>query len=255
MNFVAKDSIVREIWGSSDTLLFIFAGAAAEFSLNKSVDWLYFTGKLPKDPIGRLFSTVNYSQKILFSDEETALRTIDRMVEVHGHVESARGMKIPEWAFWDVLYMLIYYSIAAFELLHRKLSPEEKEEVFDVFYRLGQRMKLKALSNTYSDWLISRKEHLESNLVKSDLSIDLYGQYKRSLGLLRYWLLLEAQKAMMPTSVRALLGFAKPISIFPMIAAYRVTKFLSLSNYLLKMLLPAVYTQRIMDLNTPKIKG
>lgn len=53
--FVAENSIVRQIWGRSDTVLFIFAGAAAEFALNKSVDWLYFTGRLPADPIGRLF--------------------------------------------------------------------------------------------------------------------------------------------------------------------------------------------------------
>ncbi|MFN5477681.1 MAG: hypothetical protein ACK484_13915 [Sphingobacteriales bacterium] len=57
--FTPQDSIVRRIWGKSDTVLFIFAGAAAEFALNKAVDWLYFTGKLPSDPIGRLFSTVS----------------------------------------------------------------------------------------------------------------------------------------------------------------------------------------------------
>ena len=65
--FVEKDSIVREIWGKSDTVLFIFAGASAEFALNKSVDWLYFTGKLPSDPLGRLFSTVKYAKSIVFS--------------------------------------------------------------------------------------------------------------------------------------------------------------------------------------------
>ena len=48
--FVAQNSIVRRIWGTSDTVLFIFAGAAAEFALNKAVDWLYFTGRLPADP-------------------------------------------------------------------------------------------------------------------------------------------------------------------------------------------------------------
>ena len=52
-NFVKKDSIIREIWGKSDTVLLIFAGAAAEFALNRAVDWLYFTGKLPADPLGR----------------------------------------------------------------------------------------------------------------------------------------------------------------------------------------------------------
>ena len=47
--------VVRQIWVKSDTVLFIFAGAAAEFALNKAVDWLYFTGRLPTDPFGRLF--------------------------------------------------------------------------------------------------------------------------------------------------------------------------------------------------------
>jgi hypothetical protein len=70
--FVKKDSIVREIWGKSDTILLIFAGAAAEFALSKAVDWLYFTGKLPADPIGRLFSTVTYAQRIVFSKEKEA---------------------------------------------------------------------------------------------------------------------------------------------------------------------------------------
>ena len=31
-NFVQENSIVRELWGKSDTILFIFAGAAAEFA-------------------------------------------------------------------------------------------------------------------------------------------------------------------------------------------------------------------------------
>jgi hypothetical protein len=60
--FVDKQSVVRQIWGKTDTILFIFAGASAEFALNKAVDWLYFTGKLPADPPGRLFSTVSYAK-------------------------------------------------------------------------------------------------------------------------------------------------------------------------------------------------
>ena len=52
--FVEKGSIVREIWGKGDTILFIFAGASAEFALNKAVDWLYFTGKfVEKNPGGQ----------------------------------------------------------------------------------------------------------------------------------------------------------------------------------------------------------
>src|SRR5438270_7673580 len=112
MLFVSKDSVVRKIWGRADTVLFIFAGSAAEFALNKAVDWLYFTGRLPADPIGRLFSTVSYAHRIIFSDLDGANRAIDKITSIHSAVESARGTKIPDWAYRDVLFMLIHYSIA-----------------------------------------------------------------------------------------------------------------------------------------------
>src|SRR3954469_18271313 len=103
--FVRHDSIVRKIWGKSDTILFIFAGASAEFALNKAVDWLYFTGKLPADPIGRLFSTVCYAQQIVFSSIEDANKAIDRITAIHSTVEKNRQSTIPDWAYRDVLYM------------------------------------------------------------------------------------------------------------------------------------------------------
>ena len=94
--FVAKHSIVRTIWGKADTVLFIFAGAAAEFALNKAVDWLYFTGKLPADPLARLFSTVEYARKIVYSRQADAERAIDAITAIHGAVEAKRGMAIPD---------------------------------------------------------------------------------------------------------------------------------------------------------------
>src|ERR1041384_7996090 len=109
--FVDKTSIVRQIWGKSDTILFIFAGASAEFALNKAVDWLYFTGRLPADPLGRLFSTVSYSRAIIFSEKHVALRAIDAMTAIHAGVEGKRAISIPDWAYRDVLFMLVDYSI------------------------------------------------------------------------------------------------------------------------------------------------
>ena len=49
-DFVDRRSIVRTIWGSPDLILLIFAGSAAEFALNRAVDWLFFTGNIPRDP-------------------------------------------------------------------------------------------------------------------------------------------------------------------------------------------------------------
>ncbi|MCH5687780.1 DUF2236 domain-containing protein [Niabella sp. W65] len=164
--FVKEGSVVRTIWGKSDTILFIFAGAAAEFALNKSVDWLYFTGKLPADPIGRLFSTVRYAREIVFSSKEDAFKAIDMITQIHKGVEKKRGYTIPDWAYRDVLFMLIYYSIAAYELLEHRLSDAEKEEVYDVFYRVGIRMDLKDLPSSYVEWLPVREAHLSDNLQK-----------------------------------------------------------------------------------------
>ena len=81
--FVAPGSIVRTIWGDADTILFVFAGSAAEFALNRAVDWLFYTGKLPADPLGRLFSTAGFAQDIAFADEATTRRSLDRIRAAH----------------------------------------------------------------------------------------------------------------------------------------------------------------------------
>lgn len=67
-------------------------------------------------------------------------------------VENNGGKAIPDWAYRDVMYILIY-SITFFEVLERKLSDEEKEEVYNVFYHFEMRMKLKYLSTHHSKCL------------------------------------------------------------------------------------------------------
>src|ERR1700741_4570638 len=192
--FVEENSVVRKIWGKSDTVLFIFAGASAEFALNKAVDWLYFTGKLPADPIGRLFSTVSYARRIVFSSTDEANKAIDTIRHIHTAVEKSRGFTIPDWAYRDVLFMLIYYSIASYELLEKKLSDEEKEEVYNVFYLMVSRMELKDLPLTYTEWLPARQAHLLEDLQRSKYTEDLFKQYKKHLGTMRFKVLIEAQK-------------------------------------------------------------
>lgn len=248
-NFVKENSIVREIWGKSDTILFIFAGAAAEFALNKSVDWLYFTGKLPNDPIGRLFSTVEYARKIVFTSMEDANNSIDTIRKIHTAVENKRGYKIPDWAYRDVLFMLIFYSISAFELLERKLSAEEKEEVYNVFYRVGARMGLKDLPKNYEAWLPVRDRHLQENLEKSDFTEDLFKQYNKHLGTMRFKILLESQKLVIPERVKNLLQFGDFSLISPAIPVYKIVKFMKLDGLLKSVLLPSEYKEQINRLN------
>lgn len=203
--FVAPGSVVRAIWGKADTVLFIFAGAAAEFALNKAVDWLYFTGQLPADPLARLFSTVEYARKIVFSEQAAAERAIDTIAAIHEGVEARRGKAIPAWAYRDVLFLLIDYSIRAFEVLERPLTTAEKEEIFDTFTRVGQRMGIPGLPASYAAWLPVREQHLAADLEYSRFTADLYRQYHKHLGGFRYWLLRHAQRLVVPAHVRQLL--------------------------------------------------
>jgi uncharacterized protein (DUF2236 family) len=213
--FVSEDSIVRKIWGRADTTLFIFAGSAAEFALNKAVDWLYFTGRLPADPLGRLFSTIVYSRQILFAEEQDAFKAIDKITAIHHTVEENRGSQIPDWAYRDVLFMLIDYSIRSFELLDRQLTDDEYAEIFDVFYRMGNRMQLTGLPQSFAHWKQMRREHLQDNLVYSHFTADLYLQYKKHLGWLRYVLLIQVQERLVPARVSSLLALKKSIWVVP----------------------------------------
>ena len=247
--FVEKNSIVREIWGKGDTVLFIFAGASAEFALNKAVDWLYFTGRLPADPLGRLFSTVSYARVIVFAEKQAALRAIDKMRSIHSAVEKARGTAIPDWAYRDVLFMLIHYSIASFEVLERKMTLKEKEDVFNVFYRLGDRMGLQGLPANFNEWLVMREEHLQNNLQKTNYTIDLYKQYRKHLGPLRYKLLKEGQVLVSPERVKSLLGLKKFSLLTPILGIYKLSRLVKLDWFMKSLVLPTEYKKQIKDLD------
>lgn len=247
--FTNQNSIVREIWGSSDSIMFIFAGSAAEFALNKAVDWLYFTGKLPADPLGRLFSTVAYARLIVFSEEDKANAVIDKMAHIHASVEAKRGAQIPDWAYRDVLFMLIDYSVRAYELLQRKLTGEERNEVFNTFYKVGKRMGLQGLPTSFETWLIMREQHLNENLLYSHYTTDLFKQYKKHLGAVRYFLLREGQALVAPKQVSRLLGFKQYSLLTPVLFVYKICRSIGLGWFLKSIVLPADYKAQIKALD------
>ena len=248
-NFVVSNSIVRKIWGDSDMILFIFAGAAAEFSLNKAVDWLYFTGKLPEDPLGRLFSTVSYANSIIFANENDANKAIDKISSIHKTIEDNRGASIPDWAYRDVLYMLIDYTIAAHELLETRLSLAHKKEVYNVFYRMGIRMGIKELPYTYTEWVTDRIKHINENLAVSKYTPHLFEQYKKNLGNFRYYIMLKVQSLLLPEEVRKLLKMKKGLSFYTIISLYKLLKMARLHNQIRSVLFPKKYKVEIQGLN------
>lgn len=248
-DFVAQRSIVRSIWGSSDLILLIFAGAAAEFALNRAVDWLFFTNRIPNDPIGRLFSTVRYAQEIVFADEAAAQQALERINAAHAAVESQRDARIPDWAYRDVLYMLIDYSERAYQTLRRPLTLVEKQDLYDVFYRVGMALHVTELPANYVEWRVDRRLHLERDLAYSQYTARLYESYRQQLGWWRYALVLQLQAALAPERVRQLLRL-EPAPLLPTaLRVYGLCGVGELRALVQWLLLPADYLEDVRRLD------
>lgn len=240
-DFVDTRSIVRTIWGNPDLVLLIFAGSAAEFALNRAVDWLFFTGKIPRDPIGRLFSTVRYAQEIVFVDEEKARRTLDRINAQHGSVERERGQAIPDWAYRDVLYMLIDYSQRSYSLLYRPLSNAQQDDLYNVFRRIGEALSIPELPETYAEWRMDRRRHLLRDLRYSRHTAMLFRQYRRHLGVWRYYLMLQVQASLVPDEVRDLLHLTSNKLMPSLVRTYGIVGEFNLQSVVHTLLIPPRY--------------
>ncbi|MCP9767104.1 DUF2236 domain-containing protein [Lacihabitans sp. LS3-19] len=247
-HFVDKKSIVREIWGETDYVLFIFGASAGEFALSKSVDWLFYTGKLPNDPIGRLFSTVAYAQKIIFEEKAKAEKTLTDMKNIHVNVENNRGYKIPNWAYQDVLFMLIDYTISAYELLNRTLLYHEKEDIYEVFKRVGEKMGIENLPEDFEEWEILRNQHLEENYAKSALSIQLFDAYKNHLGKLKFRILCEVQKLLLPWQLNVMIFQNQDSKISGILKIYKKVRKNWPFNKIKYLLIPKQYRNQLLSL-------
>lgn len=246
--FVKPDAIVRQIWSDADCILFIFGASSGEFALHKSVDWLFFTGKIPSDPIGRLFSTVIYAQKIIFEEKTKAEQTLQNLKNIHVGVETNRGFQIPNWAYQDVLYMLVQYSISSFELLHRALTTTEKEEIFEVFQKVGNKMGIAELPKDFEEWEIKRKHHLSENYQNSKFSTKLFEAYKTHLGGLRFKLLLYVQQRLLPTEIKNLAANFRTPNLNILLHCYKITKTYWPAHQLKYYLLPGKYREMLRNL-------
>src|SRR5262245_14479104 len=253
-DFVVRSSVVRRIWGDGDMVLLVFAGSAAEFALNRAVDWLFYTGKVPSDPIGRLFATASYAQQIVFADELTASCTLDRIRKIHLAVERQRGRSIPEWAHRDVLYMLIDYSERAHELLERPLTADEQGELYDVFYRVGTGLGIPGLPMAYDEWKADRERHLHSDLLNGDGTKALFAQYRKHLGPWRYQLLLRVQAILAPKHVRGLLQLKSAEWLRPTLRFYPILVRLGLRSMIQRLLMPSLHLDAARGLDHVSIR-
>jgi uncharacterized protein (DUF2236 family) len=229
--FAAHDSIIRRIWGDMDVIMLVFAGSAAEFGLNRAVDWLFVTGDLPRDPIGRFFSTASYARRIAFGSRQEAERAFASIRGAHTGVERQRGGRIPDWAHRDVLYMLIDHSERAFRALHRPLTASEQEDLYDVFRRIGEGLGIPQLPPNYAAWLTDRERHLENDLAVSEHTMALDRAYQRDVGAWRMLIVRQLQAVLAPRRVRELLGLPRRpwiryvLPIHPLVVKLRLRSF------------------------------
>jgi hypothetical protein len=145
--------------------------------------------------------------------------------------------------------MLIDYTIRSFELLERKMTEGEKVEVFEVFLRVGARMGLRGLPESYGAWERMREDHLEQNLVRGELTKDLYGRYEKSLGAFRYRILLGGQALLAPVRVRRLLSLKGGWWMAGVVFFYKVARVMKLDRVVKAVVLPRAYRAQVATLD------
>ena len=252
--FVRPGSIVRRIWSDVDLVLLVFAGAAAEFALNRAVDWLFFTGKLPADPLGRLFSTAAYAQRIALADRAGAERTLAAIRAAHAAVERERGAQIPDWAHRDVLYLLVDYSERAYASLYHPLNAAEQTELWGVFRRVGLGLGIAELPRHYADWQVDRERHLGRDLTYSEHTAALYASYRRHLGPWRYALLRQVQAVLVPEGVRCSLALPRRTWLRGLLPLYLALTGLGLRSALQRALIPPEHLAAVQSLERPDVR-
>jgi hypothetical protein len=178
-------TVAQRIWSDPTCLLLIFAGGSAEFAVHPNVDWLFFTGKLPGDPIGRFFSTIDYLRKMLVVSAEEREPLARALRGLHGDIEDRRGSHIPDLAYRDVLSMDIYYSIAAANVAGTPLTNAERDEVVAELVMFGDQMGIPNLPADYSELCHMRQQRF-ADYGQSGYTARLLSSYRRSLGFVGY---------------------------------------------------------------------
>jgi hypothetical protein len=99
------------------------------------------------------------------------------------------------------------------------------------------------------EWLPVRTSHLKEDLQKSDYTIDLFKQYKKHLGAMRYKVLIEAQKLVVPESVKTLMKFSNFSWLGPAVPMYKFSRLIKLDGLIKHLLLPSEYKAQIKELD------
>jgi uncharacterized protein (DUF2236 family) len=199
-------AVMRRIWGSTDALLLVTAGIAGELAVHKAVDWMLCTGKLLESPMDRLFDTVRFMQQIFFSDPEGSARAISELNCAHERIEAAQGAEIPQWAYRNVLGMVIDYGERAHSVVFGPMSRGERGAHFAAGLSLGRDMRITDLPASYTEYRAQRQRQLKEDYESSWATERLYDSYRRALGPFSYRFLLLLQCGVLPLEIGKMLG-------------------------------------------------
>ena len=102
---------------------------------------------------------------------------------------------------------------------------------------------------SYTEWLPVRKAHLKEDLQKSAYTIDLFQQYKKHLGVLRFKLLIESQKLVVPDIVKKRMHFSSFSLLAPAVPLYKFSRLIKVDKLLRHILIPSGYRAQVNELD------
>jgi hypothetical protein len=186
----SSENIVQRVWGNPSCVLLIFAASSMEFAVNPEAHWLFYTGKLPSDPIGRFISTTGYLKRVMLAPTEAAYVSAVRTIRgIHLSLEKERARTIPKEAYMDVLFMNIEYAMRSFELVfHRPMTGTERTALLQEFRRMGALMDIPFMPETVEEYQAVRDTRVTC-FKSTGATTELLKSYRAALGVFRYWLL------------------------------------------------------------------
>jgi len=158
---------------------------------------------------------------VFFSDPTGATEAIERINRIHRGVEDARGEEIPQWAYRDMLFILINYGERAHEVVFGPMTEAECASHFEVALALGRAMHLSGLPTTYAEYRDQRRRQLLEDYARGPLTDELYASYRRALGPLRYRLLRLVQASVLPDELRDVLRLKPYLLVNELLRCYR----------------------------------
>jgi hypothetical protein len=87
------------------------------------------------------------------------------------------------------------------------------------------------------------------DLQKSAYTADLFKQYKKHLGAMRFKVLIEGQKLVVPERVKELLQFSDFSLLTPVVPVYKISRLMKMDWLLKNILLPSDYKDQINELD------